>query len=271
MIKSVFSAFNARPFNGRLFNEWSGVLSACKRQLSCMRRSVAFTALSMFAALFLMPCFGADLSAYVNVNNGIVETSAQETVQALKEKYAASSGSKEKLEILTLLAPLQEQLGLYQDAQTNYSIAANLSASIKAASGENAAADETLLLGAVRCALSCGDTPSADYILSTAFSAPVSAETQAYKVLYAVWSWLCKSEDGIIPAQPVAVLKQSVQQSSMKVVKPVMLLTLWYVTGDRTYAAQLEKEYPQSPECAVVKGNASLMPVPFWFFVPKAN
>ena len=74
----------------------------------------------------------------------------------------------------------------------------------------------------------------------------------------------------IVPAQPVAVLKQSVQQSSMKIVKPVMLLTLWYVTGDNTYAAQLEKEYPQSPECAVVKGNASFMPVPFWYFV-KTN
>ena len=229
-----------------------------------------FVGIAVFATLILAPAFGADLSTYVKINDGIVETSAQETVQALKDKYAAATATKEKLEILTLLAPLQEQLGLYQDAQTNYSIAANLSASIRASSGESAAADETLLLGAVRCALSCGDTPSADYILSTAFSAPVSTETQAYKILYAVWSWLCKSEDGVVPAQPVAVLKQSVQQSSMKIVKPVMLLTLWYVTGDNTYAAQLEKEYPQSPECAVVKGNASFMPVPFWYFV-KTN
>ena len=231
------------------------------------RLSRTLVAIAVFAAVLVAPTFAADLSSYVKVSDGIVETTATETVQALKDKYAAASGTKEKLEILTLLAPLQEQLGLYQDAQTNYSIAANLSASIKNASGSSAAADETLLLGAVRCALSCGDTPSADYILSTAFSAPVSAETQAYKILYAVWSWLCKSEDGVVPAQPVAVLKQSVQQSSMKVVKPVMLLTLWYVTGDNTYAAQLEKEYPQSPECAVVKGNASFMPVPFWYFV----
>ena len=226
-----------------------------------------FAACTILAAFILVQTFGADLSAYVKVNNGIVETSATETVQALKDKYASASSTKEKLEILTLLAPLQEQLGLYQEAQTNYSIAANLSASIRASSGESAIADENLLLGAVRCALSCGDTPSADYILSTAFSSPVSTETQAYKILYAVWSWLCKSEDGIAPAQPIAVLKQSVQQSSMKIVKPVMLLTLWYVTGDNTYSAQLEKEYPQSPECAVVKGNASFMPVPFWYFV----
>lgn len=244
-----------------------------KNVFSAFCASFRACACTLFAAVFCftaMPLFGADLSAYVKINDGIVETSASETVQALKDKYAAATGTKEKLEILTLLAPLQEQLGLYQDAQTNYSIAANLSASIKAASGSSAVADETLLLGAVRCALSCGDTPSADYILSTAFSAPVSAETQAYKILYAVWSWLCKSEDGIVPAQPVAVLKQSVQQSSMKIVKPVMLLTLWYVTGDNTYAAQLEKEFPQSPECAVVKGNASFMPVPFWYFV-KTN
>ncbi|MCR4940558.1 MAG: hypothetical protein K5930_10705, partial [Treponemataceae bacterium] len=164
-------------------------------------------------------------------------------------------------------APLQEQLGLYQEAQTNYSIAANLSASIKSSSGQSAVADEVLLLGAVRCALSCGDTPSADYILSTAFSSPLSSETQAYKILYAVWSWLCKSEDGEVPAQPVAVLKQSVQLSSMQVVKPAMLLTLWYVTGDASYSSQLEKEFPNSPEYAVVKGNAAFMPVPFWYFV----
>lgn len=212
-------------------------------------------------------CFGADLSAYVKVNDGIVETSASDTVKALKESYSKASGTKEKLDILMLLAPLQEQLGLYQDAQTNYSIAANLSANLKAAAGQGAVADEKLLLSAVRCALSCGDTPSADYILSTAFNAPVSSETQAYKQLYAVWSWLCKSDDGAVPAQPVAVLRQSVQLSSMQVVKPVMLLTLWYVTGDETYSSQLEKEFPLSPECAVIKGNASFMPVPFWFFV----
>ncbi len=227
---------------------------------------------SFFVALFVMLCafglcFAADLSAYVKVNDGIVETSAAETVKALKDSYAKATGTKEKLDVLMLLAPLQEQLGLYQDAQTNYSIAANLSASIKSPSGQSGVADDSLLLGAVRCALSCGDTPAADYILSTAFSGPVSAETQAYKILYAVWSWLCKSDDGVVPAQPVAVLKQSVQLSSMQVVKPVMLLTLWYVTGDKTYASQLEKEYPQSPECAVVKGNASFMPVPFWYFV----
>lgn len=230
-----------------------------------------FAVFTLCTALIIAPAFGADLSAYVKVNDGIVETSATETVQTLKDRYSASTSTKEKLEILTLLAPLQEQLGLYQDAQTNYSIAANLSASIRASSGESAVADETLLLGAVRCALSCGDTPSADYILSTAFSTPTSTETQAYKILYAVWSWLCKSEDGVVPAQPIAVLKQSIQQSSMKTVKPIMLLTLWYVTGDNTYSAQLEKEYPQSMECAVVKGNASLMPVPFWYFVPAVK
>lgn len=230
-----------------------------------------FALFAMFLCFCGEVCYAADLADYVTVKDGIVETSAAETVQTLKDKYAKASGSKEKLDILRLLAPLQEQLGFYQDAQTNYSIAANLSASIKASSGAGAVADETLLLGAVRCALSCGDTPSADYILSTAFSAPVSTETQAYKILYAVWSWLCKSEDGTVPAQPVAVLKQSVQLSSMKTVKPAMLLTLWYVTGDGTYATQLEKEYPQSPECAVVKGNASFMPVPFWFFVHPAR
>jgi len=233
-----------------------------------------FSVFTLFVAVFGIfggTCWGADLADYVTVKDGIVEASAAETVQTLKDKYAKASGSKEKLDILTLLAPLQEHLGLYQDAQMNYSIAANLSASIKASSGEGTAADEALLLGAVRCALSCGDTPSADYILSTAFSSPVSQETQAYKILYAVWSWLCKSEDDVIPAQPVAVLKQSIQLSTMKVVKPAMLLTLWYVTGDGTYATQLEKEYPQSPEYAVTKGNASFMPVPFWFFVHPAR
>lgn len=228
----------------------------------------------LFSAIILivsMPalCFGAQLSDYVKVSGGIVEQTVAETVETLEDRYEKAGSVREKLDILSLLAPIQEQLGLYQEAQTNYSLAANYSASINSAAGKGAVADSTYLLGAVRCALSCGDTPSADYIMSTAFTGTVSTETQAYRMLYAVWSWLCKSENGVAPQQPIAVLRQSIQLSSMKAVRPAMLLTLWYITGDEACRDQLEKEFPDSIECAVTKGNASLMPAPFWYFVPR--
>ena len=57
----------------------------------------------------------------------------------------------------------------------------------------------------------------------------------------------------------------------MKSVHPVILLTLWYVTGDKSWSEQITKNFPGSTEAAIVKGDVQLLPTPFWFFVPKSG
>ena len=50
-----------------------------------------------------------------------------------------------------------------------------------------------------------------------------------------------------------------------------ILFTLWYITGEKEYSSALQKEFPLSPETAVVKGTAQIMSVPFWYFVPHSK
>ena len=199
------------------------------------------------------------------------EDSVTAKMDELKKTAQTATSSEQKVTAYSQLASLQEQLGFYTDAKNSWSLAANYSAAVKVSQGNASSAAEAPLLGAIRCALSTGDTASADYIMSTAFLQEVSAETQAYVKLYAVWSWLCKVETQEELAQPVAVLQNALQQSSMQTVKPVVLLTLWYLTGDDTYATQIHDTFPGSPEDAVANGGAVIMPAPFWYFVPAVR
>ncbi|MCQ2613583.1 MAG: SPOR domain-containing protein [Treponemataceae bacterium] len=185
---------------------------------------------------------------------------------ALQQKSGASAA--ERLEIASVLAVVQEQLGLFAEAQSNYSVAANLSAAVNRSRTGNAVADTEYLLGAVRCALCCGNTIAADYILSTAFNGVSDTAALAYTKLYAVWSWLCKIQSETELKEPLAVLKSMTDLQSLNTVKPSVLLTLWYFTGDASFAASLEKDFPLSPEAAVVKGESAVLPTVFWYMGP---
>ena len=195
----------------------------------------------------------------------------EDAIQKLQTALKGKLSLEEQFDIYAFLANLQEQTGKYPEAQKNYSIASNLSASINASKGGNAVADFNMLLGAVRCALSCGDTSSADFILSTAFISCTDIKVISYVKLYAVWSWLCKADDSTEVLQPIAVLESLIQDSTAVSIHPQSLLTLWYVTGKKAYAETLQKDYPTSPECALAEGAVSVMPAPFWFFVPASR
>ena len=210
---------------------------------------------------------------------GITEDSILESIdteEAIQKLQAALKGKTsltidEQLDFYSFLANLQEQTGKYQEAQKNYSIASNLSASINVAKTGKPVADFNLLLAAVRCALSCGDTSSADFILSTAFISCDDIKVISYVKLYAVWSWLCKADDSTEVLQPIAVLDSVLQDPSAVSIHPQSLLTLWYVTGKKSYAEKLQKDFPTSPECALAEGKVTVMPAPFWYFVPASR
>ena len=89
--------------------------------------------------------------------------------------------------------------------------------------------------------------------------------TSTFK-LYAIWSWLSKCSSYDETYEPIAVLKSYLELDSMKAVRPQMLFTLWFITGQIQYASALKKDFPQSAEYAVICGRAELAPSPFWFF-----
>ena len=130
---------------------------------------------------------------------------------------------------------------------------------------------EQLVIDAVRCALSFGDYNSAQTYLNSPVRSSKNNQIIAYVKLYEQWCVLCRSTKISDTTESVAMLKTYSTLESMKPVWPQVLLTLWHITGEKSFSDRLKNEYPKSPESAIVKGQAQTLPAPFWYFVPRSS
>ena len=219
---------------------------------------------SLSAALIFAEAKAKDIKA-----QAVKQSTVEESVSYVKTQIKSLTVASEKRAAYVFLASLQEQLALYGDAQKSYATAAGIAAGD--AEGMPQKTNEQLVIDAVRCALCCGDWPTADSYLNSAVRNSKDANIQSYVKLYAQWSALCKAENVEDLNEPLELLKAYLKVQSMKSVHPVILLTLWYVTGDKSWSEQITKNFPSSTEAAIVKGDVQLLPTPFWFFVPKSG
>ncbi len=197
------------------------------------------------------------------------KTNVDESISYVSTQIKNLTVPAEKRAAYVFLASLQEQMSLYPEAQKNYAIAAGIAAGD--AEGMPKKTNEQLVLDAVRCALCSGDYATADSYLNSSVRNSKNAVILSYVKLYAQWSALCRAETVNDLNEPLELLKAYLKVDSMKSVHPVILLTLWYVTGDKSWSNQITKNYPSSTEAAIVKGDVQLLPTPFWFFVPKSG
>ena len=223
----------------------------------------------VLAILVYTSLFAADLTASFVTSEAAKKDSVEESVSYLKSQISKMNVAAEKRAAYIFLASLQEQMALYDDAQKSYAQAAAIAAGN--AEGMPKKTNEQIVLDAVRCALSSGDYATADSYLNSAVRNSKNADVQAYIKLYSQWSALCKADDVSEIQEPVVMLQAYLKVDSMNAVKPAVLLTLWYVTGDSSYANQITKLYPKSIEASIVRGDVQLLPTPFWFFVPKSG
>lgn len=194
--------------------------------------------------------------------------SLAQVINTVEKKLSVVDTDSDRRSVYTFLAFLAEQQGNYQDACKWYATAAGIAA--PPAAGTPAMTSEQLVLAAVRSALSGGDYETAETYLASIRSSK-NQETSAYVKLYTVWSWLSRAETKDDFAESVALLESYATMQSLILIRPSVYLTLWYLTGQEKWSVALEKEFPDSPECAMVKGNGQLLPSPFWFFMPKEN
>ena len=230
-----------------------------------MKKIISF----LLTAFLCTSIFAAELTASFITSEAAKKDSVEESVSYLKTQIGKMTVAAEKRAAYIFLASLQEQMALYDDAQKSYAQAAAISAGD--AEGMPKKTNEQIVLDAVRCALSCGDYATADSYLNSAVRNSKNTTVQAYIKLYTQWSALCKADAVADIQEPVVMLQAYLKVDSMNAVKPAVLLTLWYVTGDGSYSQQITKLYPKSIEASIVKGDAQLLPTPFWFFVPKSG
>lgn len=233
-----------------------------------MRKITSLFLITFFTA-FTSALFAQDLTAKFVSTEAAKKESANESVSYIKSQIGKMTVPAEKRAAYIFLASLQEQLALYNDAQLSYATAAGISAAD--AEGMPKKTNEQLVLDAVRCALSSGDFATADSYLNSAVRNSKNETIQAYIKLYTQWSSLCRAEKVDDLQEPIVLLQAYMKVDSMKAVQPAILLTLWYVTGEKSYSTEITKKFPNSIEASIVKGDAQLLPTPFWFFVPKAG
>lgn len=223
--------------------------------------------------LFLVLCaalvFGAELKARDIVKNAELKSNVDDSVAYLKSEIDKIDSASEKRAVLIFLASLQEQMSMFDEAQRSYVQAAGIAAGD--AEDMPKRSNEQLVIDAVRCALSCGDFATADSYLNSAVRNSKNERIQSYVKLYAQWSALCRAEDIAELQEPIAILQAYSRVETMKSVQPVVLLTLWHVTGDNSYSKEILLKFPKSTEASIVNGDIQLLPTPFWFFVPKSG
>lgn len=195
------------------------------------------------------------------------KASVDESIIYLKNQVSKVTDPVQKRALYIFMASLQEQMSFYSDAQISYASAASIAAAD--AEGFPKKSNEQLVLDAVRCALSAGDSDTAELYLNSAVRNSKNARIRAYIKLYTQWSRLCRAETTEDLQEPILILQAYAKNESMAFVKPAVLLTLWYLTGEKSYGVEIQGLYPNSMEAAVVNGDAQLLPTPFWFFVPK--
>ena len=228
------------------------------------KKIFVFTALFLSFSLIFAEAKAKDIKA-----QAVKKSTVEESVAYVKDQIKSLTVASEKRAAYVFLASLQEQLSLYGDAQKSYATAAGIAAAD--AEGMPKKSNEQLVIDAVRCALCAGDWPTADSYLNSSVRNSKDAQILSYVKLYAQWSALCRAENVNDLNEPLELLKAYLKVDSMKSVHPVILLTLWYVTGDKSWADQITKNYSTSTEASIVRGDVQLLPTPFWFFVPKSG
>jgi len=237
-----------------------------KRNLNRFFKRIILISIAMCISHAL---FAAELTARQVMEASCKKESVTESITYIKTQIAKTTVASEKRSMYIFLGGLQEQLSLYEDAVKSYAAAAGISA--VNAEGMPKKTNEQLVLDAVRCALCMGDSSIANSYLNSAVRNSKNAEIQLYIKLYTQWSALVDANSFEDLKEPLEILKAYLKVPSMKQIFPQILLTLWYVTGEESYANQIKKSFPGSTEASIVAGDIKLLPTPFWFFVPKSG
>lgn len=225
----------------------------------------------LFLIIALISCvynaFSQEKTAKEVVSLAIKEEVPYDVINFIDKELKNITVPAEKRALLTFKGQIQESISMYDEAKKSYAQAAGIRASD--VEGMKKRTSEELVLDAVRCALSAGQGETALLYLNSAVRNSKDEKIQSYIKLYEQWAALAKAETIEETKEIIGILKVYLTFSSMDYVKKSILLTLWYLTNESSYAETLVKEFPSSLEAGIVTKKVILMPAPFWYFMPK--
>ena len=170
--------------------------------------------------------------------------SPQKALTYLENQLENVKVPEDKRALYAYLGNLQEMLSMYSEAQRSYATAAGIAAGD--APGLPKKSSEALVIDAVRCALCAGESETALSYLNSAVRNSKSEKIQAQIKLYEQWARLSIAQNLTQTIEAEAMLKVYLTLSSMEYVKPQILLTLWYITGEKKYSSELQEKYQRA-------------------------
>ena len=192
------------------------------------------------------------------IKNGFTKKTPFETSSFIEAEIKKISSNEEKIIALSVLADYEERFDLFLRAGRHYLEAAELSPEKE---------KKTLLTKALGAFLLADNISESSELcrnrLLPIIEAPFSKEDIKVLVLF---EWLKLKSDEKASLENI---KKYVTDSKFAEFHPAMLLTLWWVDGDKKAENTLVKKFPNSIEASVVRGEAFLSPKTFWYLMPQ--
>lgn len=121
------------------------------------------------------------------------------------------------------------------------------------------------ILASSQCALTEGNTTKADTLLKSISKKNLTQLQKNYVKVYALWSWIYKTEEIEDLYEPLVILESYTSVESMKELHPSLLLLLFSLTKKTAYKDVLLEKFPHSPESLIITEKAQYLPGPFWY------
>ncbi len=235
-----------------------------------MNRKIVSIAFALFVFSRSLVFSGEVKRSALSIKNTSLQMeSVQEAIVYLQSQVDNTLTASDKKSVLLYLANLQEQLGVYSQSSESYVRAYKVSGTT--AKDMPVFSDDEIVLCIVRTYLCCGEWEKArSYLVYSLLNASDKSVASRAK-LYDSWCFLCSASSSSDTDRTIDILRSYLLDDSMGIVHSQILLTLWYLTQEKSYADELQAKFPGSVECAVAKGRVQIMSVPFWYFVPKSS
>lgn len=203
---------------------------------------------------------GLSLNLQDIIKTAFTKKNPAEVSLFLEVEIKKLNSNNEKKIALSVLADYEERFDLFSRAGKHYLEAAELSPENERKSALTKAITAFLLADNISLASELC-TSRLLPMLSTSFS------EDDIKIL-TLFEWLkLKSEE----EPSLEKIRKYVTDSKFKEFHPALLLTLWWIDGDKKAENTLLKKFPNSLEAGVVRGDTVLSPKTFWYLMPQTG
>lgn len=187
----------------------------------------------------------------------VFENETRESVVSAFNAHLASVGNPaDKKQLLVLFADYEERSGFFESAASRYITAAEISPE-----------DFGLYLDAARCYMYINDRERASSLVRKTLLGSFDSDILCRARFYSVCIQLSEGDtDGAF-----ALFRAYTGNDAFKAYYPQMLFILWYAADDSNAKDRLLSEYSDSAEASVVRGEASVAPQAFWYFMPAGE